>query len=168
MFNLNLEISKNLAESLQADKIVNYEYQNDDINAFIQELCAILEEKSIVHFQVGGFGQDKWPVDVAVDLASILEQLPEVIYAISEEYYPFYLDFYEQGIQRRLNFEKNDNLIKITCYSGTSWIPNPSSVLITKENLLSQFLNLKDSFIQAVQLLDPKLLESNLFTSWCT
>jgi hypothetical protein len=169
MFTLNLKINENLEEfsHLQVNQLSNYEYESDDIDTLIQEICQICEENDIVNFQVRGFGQDNWPVDVAVDLASILEQLPEVICSISEEHYPFYLDFYEQGIQRRINFEKYDDFVKITCYSGTSWVPNPTSMLVTKEDMLSQFLNLKNSFIQAVKIINPKLLNGKLSTSWC-
>lgn len=166
MFALSLEISENLEESPELNRILDDNYQNDDIDTLIQEICNFFEEKDIVNFRLSGFGQDNWPVDVGVDLSSILEQIPEVIHSIDGGYYPFQLDFYEQGIQRRLEFEKDDNFIKITCYSGTSWIPNPRSVSLTEKDILSQFLKVKQSFVQAAVKIYPQLSESSLFNAW--
>jgi len=166
MLVLLLEITGNLEEFTQLDRTPDYNHQYDDVNSVIQDLCEVLQETGIVYFRVGGFGQDIWPVDVAIDLATIIEQLPEVISSISEEHYPFQLDFYEQGVERRLTFEKEDKYIRVSCYSSTSWIPHPSSILLTKENILSQFLKLKNFYVQAVKIVCPKLSGSDLFTKW--
>lgn len=168
MFSLSLEISKSLEQSPQLNIIFDCNSQNDNIDAVIQELCEILEQTGVVKFKVAGFGQDNWPVDISVDLVSILEQFPEVIDSIYGSHYPFQLDFYEQGIQRRLEFEKEDEFIKITCYSGTSWLPNPRSITLTEKYILSQFLNFKDSFLQAAKKVCPQLSYSDLFSTWCT
>lgn len=90
MLTLHLEISGDLKNFLQLDRTPASD-EDDDISTVIQELCEVLEDTGIVQFRVGGFGQDIWPVDVAIDLASILEQIPEAIRSISEERYPFQL-----------------------------------------------------------------------------
>lgn len=170
MFTLSLKISGNLEEFSKSalDRPPSYNDQDDDANSVIIDLCDILEETGIVRFRVGGFGQDTWPVDVAFDLASILEQLPEVIDSIYKKHYPFYLHFYEQGIQRQLVFEKTDKLLKISCYSGTSWEPSPSFISVNEEYVLSMLLNLKETFVQVVKKICPELSTSDLFTAWCS
>lgn len=167
MFTLRLEIWGNLEELPQLDRTLSYDCQEDNAtNSVIQDLCEILEETGIVHFKVEGFGQDVWPVDVAIDLASILEQIPEVIDCIRRGDYPFYLDFYEQGIQRKIVFEETDKILKLTCYSGTSWVPSPNFILSSEEHILSMFVNLKNSFVQVVTKLCPELSSSDLFSTW--
>ena len=168
MFILSLEINENLENYSQINIIYDYDYLNDDINVVIQELCEIFEEKDIVKFRVSGFGQDNWPVDIVVDLVTIIQQIPEIINSICSGCYPFQLDFYEQGIERRLEFEKYDDFIKITCYSGTSWTPNPRSIYLTEKDILFQFLNFKESFLQAATRVYPQLSGSNLFSVWYT
>ncbi|AFY61913.1 hypothetical protein [Synechococcus sp. PCC 6312] len=166
MLTLTIEISKDLEDFVQVDQSLSHNDQDNDINATIQELCEIFEDTGAIKFRVSGFGQDIWPVDVATDLASILEQIPESIYSLDQGNYPFSLDFYEQGIQRRLDFNENNGLIKISCYSGTSWTPHPASILMTKEDILLQLLNIKENFLQLVNKVAPNLLSSNLFTEW--
>lgn len=55
---------------------------------------------------VSGFGQKKWPVDCRTDLATIIEQIPEILEKIRAERFFFKLDFYEQGIERQLVLKK--------------------------------------------------------------
>ncbi|MGB3401140.1 MAG: hypothetical protein WBA77_00455 [Microcoleaceae cyanobacterium] len=168
MLSLHLEINKSLDELSQSDldQTPNYDDQYDDATSVIIDLCDILEEEEIVCFRVKGFGQNNWPVDVATDLSSILEQLPEVIDSIHKENYPCHLDFYEQGIERKLVFEKSDKLVKITCYSRTSWIPSPTFILENKEYILSMFIKLKSSFVEVANKVCPQLSASDLFIVW--
>jgi hypothetical protein len=106
VFSLHLEISQSSEKLSQSDldRTPSYNNQYDDATSVIMDLCDILQEREIIYFRVKGFGQDTWLVDVATDLASILEQLPEVIDSINKNNYRCYLDFYEQGIERKLVF----------------------------------------------------------------
>ncbi|MGB3532072.1 MAG: hypothetical protein WBA13_01000 [Microcoleaceae cyanobacterium] len=169
MLSLHLEISKSLEELSQSDldRTPSYDNQYDDATSVIMDLCDILEEEGIVCFRVKGFGQDSWPVDVAIDLSSILEQLLEVIDSIHKENYPCGLNFYEQGIERKLVFENSDRLVKISCYSRTSWVPSPNLILESKKYILSMFINLKTSFVEVANKVCPQLSASDLFITWC-
>lgn len=167
MFTLCLEVIGNLVEFSQLDREPDYDEQYDGVISTIIDLCDVLEETGIFQFQVSGFGQARWPVDVRTDLSTILEQIPAIMQLISEDNYPFQLGFYEQGVERRLDFEKTSQLIKISCYSGTSWQPNPRTVFSTEADILLQLCNLRDSFVQAVKIVCPKLSGSDLFAIWC-
>ena len=68
----------------------------------LQELaiggCSELERAGYI-FRVEGFGRGVWPVDVRYDMATVIEQLPDLIKAL-ELGQSTGLDFYAQGIAR--------------------------------------------------------------------
>lgn len=167
MLTLRLQVLGNLVHFSQLDREPNYDYQYDNVVSILMDLCDVLEETGIFQFHVSGFGQERWPVDVRTDLSTILEQLPPILHSIACANYPFELDFYEQGIERLLFFEKADSLIKVTCYSGTLWKPTPPAFLMKESDIVSQLYNLRDSFIEAVKIVCPKLATSELFARWC-
>jgi hypothetical protein len=166
MLTLKFEFNDNLDEVSLSQLELNHLFEEKKIITLIQELCQLLQATSQAQFNVSGFGQDVWPVDVAVDLSIILEQLPEAIDAVIEDNYPFQLDFYEQGIERRLDFDKHNNLVKISCYSATNWIPNPSSILVEEEKVATQLLALRDSFLQATTRLLPEISSLERLNRW--
>lgn len=51
-------------------------------------------------------------MDASTDLPVVLEQLPEPSAAITNDERAGALDFYEQGIQRRLEFRRRRQLIE--------------------------------------------------------
>ncbi|AFZ10680.1 hypothetical protein Osc7112_6546 (plasmid) [Oscillatoria nigro-viridis PCC 7112] len=167
MLTLRLQIIGNLVHFPQLDREPDYDYQYDNVVSAIMDLCDVLEETNIFQFQVSGFGQERWPVDVRTDLSTILEQIPQILHSIACANYPFQLDFYEQGVERQLNFEEADTCIKISCYSGTFWEPNPSACFVRESDILMQLYNLRDSFVEAVKIVCPKLASSELFAIWC-
>lgn len=167
MLTLGLEVIGTLVEFSQLDREPDYDNQYDNVVSAIMDLCDILEETGIFQFQVSGFGQERWPVDIRTDLSTILEQIPETMYSISTGNYPFELDFYEQGIERLLIFTKTAQLIEVSCYSRTFWSPNPQSIFLKEADILSQLCELKYSFVQAVKIVCPKLASSELFSIWC-
>lgn len=124
-----------------------------------------LQKRKLFFFKVSGFGQNDWFVDVATDLATIMENLPQLIDAISNEQYPCNLDFYEQGIERYLTFEKED-FIKVTCQSLNSWIPSPACIYLSEKTILSQLVELNYVFIQLAKIVCPHRSKSELFISW--
>ena len=69
----------------------------------LQDICELLEEEGTISFFVSGFGDPNWPLDIATDLCVILEQLPLALTKLANETGEFELDFYEQGVERRLN-----------------------------------------------------------------
>lgn len=166
MLTLRLEVIGNLVPFPQLDREPDYDYQYDNYLSALIDLCDVLDETSIFKFQVSGFGQDRWPVDIRTDLLTILEQMPTILRSIECASYPFQLDFYEQGIERQLNFEEANTFIKISCYGGTLWEPNPSVYFVKESDILIQLYNLRDSFVEAVKIVCPKLASSELFATW--
>jgi len=128
-------------------------------------ICVAFAETKVIYFKVSGFGQQDWSVDVATDLATIMENLPQIIYAFSNEQYPCNLNFYEQGIERYLTFEKED-FLKVTCQSLNSWIPSPDCIYLSEKTILSQLVELNSVFIQLAKIVCPHLSKSELFVNW--
>ena len=180
MLTLHLEIRGSLEELALQSQQTDCDWQDVDthINSILGLACEKLEETGIAFFRMSGFGRGVWPVDVCLDLACVLEQLSEAIDAIRQENYPFDLELYEQGIEKTITFTKKDDdgFIEAKCrdffvsegYPGnTSWKPDPDAILVEEGDILSQLLNLKSSFIQAVRTICPDLSTKELFTAWC-
>ncbi|MDY6784808.1 MAG: hypothetical protein SW833_20070 [Cyanobacteriota bacterium] len=180
MITLRLEIRGNLDELLPKKQQADCDWLdvNTDINSLLGVACEMLEETGIFFFKMSGFGRENWPVEVYPDLACVLEQLSEAIDAIRQERYPFNLELYEQGIEKTITFNKknNEDFIEAKCHdffpqessdSSSSWIPNPDTITIAREDILSQLLVLKSSFVKAVQKICPDLAAEDLFIAWC-
>ena len=173
MLTLCLEISEDIEKFPQPDRTSDCDLEEEYIDALIMDLCKIFDESGLFQFKVefkdGGFGLDSWPVDVWVDLSTVIEQVTDVIDSIRKERYPVNLDFYEQGLERRLIFAKDDNdsLLRVTCESWGSWTPDPTTLLVNKDDILSQLVTLKSSFVRAAKTLCPGLSEIDFFTKWC-
>jgi hypothetical protein len=106
-----------------------------DFDSIVMDLCAVLAE-SDCSFEISGFGQYEWPVDVRYDLSTLMEQFPETLSQIrsggSAE-----IDLYGQGVQRSLRFEPRGNgLVSVLCESRTDWTPEPATELTSYSDLL--------------------------------
>jgi len=123
--------------------------------AWIDDLCEYLAELQLVNFVVSGFGQARWPVDVATDLAVISEQLPSVLREIERENYHFSLEFYEQGLERYLYISEVGPLVRIHCVCLTNWIPTPSTIYLEKVVFKEMIINLHQSFGELVKRIEP-------------
>lgn len=167
MFNMKLE------SQLQLDKIwcKNNDYREydellDDGRAIISDICEIMAEHTEIHFVVCGFGDDKWPVDCRFDLSVVIEQLPAIIRMLKIGDYNFSLDFYEQGIEREIEFIDSGAFVTLTCCSRTSWIPKPSKMKMEKEDVSTIFYDLYKKFFSFSQVLCNELASNRLFLEW--
>ncbi len=105
-----------------------YEDDLHDVNAIIMDMCEALADTKSFVFRIGGFGEERWPVDVATDLSVVLEQLPLALGATTRRL-PFELDLYEQGIERRLEFVPTGDRYQITCrYIGSGVEPTVEDI----------------------------------------
>lgn len=88
----------------------------EDVKEIFPAICEELENSNLVKFRVEGFGDLPWPVDVSIDLMTVLEQLADLLRFIEDyKFSSFSLDFYEQGTERRLIFSHVGNFVKINC-----------------------------------------------------
>ncbi len=143
-----------------------YDVELDNITSVFSDICETLSLQPNVQFIVSGFGQELWPVDVKTDLLCAVEELGEIVQKISLENYNFELDFYEQGVERKLIFESRDLEVIIKCESYTNWIPLPSSITMSKNEVKEIFYSLKFTFCSAADQACPNLINHEWFKAW--
>jgi hypothetical protein len=137
-----------------------------ELAVVLSTICRWLARHGVVLFEVGGFGQVRWPVDVAVDLAVVAEQVPAVLEGLALRR-TVDLDFYEQGIQRLLTFEPADNdQLKVSCRSGTAWTPIPDEYLQLRSEVLEMFAVLGKIFIDTALDKCPGPASHETFQAW--
>lgn len=138
----------------------------DSETGVLGEICTSLENNKCVEFSVGGFGQDPWPLSVAVDLCVVIEQLPIAYRRIIDGENSFELDFYEQGIERTLLFVgAKTPVVQVGCTCLTSWRPAPPIEYISTQELYGMMAGLgtdfrKLAFSSCTQLAQHPLLDS--------
>ncbi|WP_371368295.1 hypothetical protein SRRS_19270 [Sporomusa rhizae] len=129
MFSIELKsiIPLNDISSLVYD-ISEYDNELDDGRSVISDICKIFADTEKIIFFVSGFGDENWSVDCRVDLPVIIEQLPEIISKFNNKDSSFNLDFYEQGIERKINFIVDKEIVSLECISRNDWVPEPSKI----------------------------------------
>jgi hypothetical protein len=132
-----------------------YDENLHDVNAIIMDLCIALGDTHAFEFRISGFGDDRWPVDVTTDLATVLRQLPDVL-AKCAKGDPFVLDLFEQGVERRLEFSPLHGLHEVRCSSGTAWRPRSQSEKIETTALIAMLHDLKSTFCHICEKLLPQ------------
>jgi hypothetical protein len=126
-----------------------------DVNAIIMDLCAALDDTGAFEFRVSGFGDERWPVDVGIDLATVLEQLPKALRA-AHQGHRFEIGFYEQGLQRELHFCPRGKSCEVRCVSTANWIPVPEVEVMQLELALDMLVGLKKHFCELCDRLLPR------------
>ena len=96
MFKIWIEPNNSNSRALFDPKELEFE----EIQEMFFFICDYLGENDSCIFHVSGFGEEKWVVDVYVDMMCFLEQVNAAILAINIDS-NFEIDFYEQGLQRR-------------------------------------------------------------------
>ena len=149
----SLHMSLHLARAAdQPLRVRSYDVELDTLISILSDLCELAQSRRGV-FRVGGFGQAHWPVDVRTDLCVVLEQLPEVLRAVRAGKSGV-LDFYEQGIQRRLTFVPAGAEYEVTCAAFSRyWEPSPATERIghvALERMLADVLNEFMNFLRRV------------------
>lgn len=97
-----LQLSGNIPRAHLGRELRHLDPEFDDYRSILHEVCGMLETRE-VSFTVQGFGETKWGVDTATNLVVVHEQLPGLFsWASDERSESFDLDFYEQGVERRL------------------------------------------------------------------
>ena len=131
-----------------------FEYQEEvnDIRSIMSDACELLHESDAVQFIVRGFSEVPWAVDVETDLPVVLEQLPEAVRALRGRE-KFSIAFYEQGVERSLNFNCVASQVEIECTSWKStWKPIPTTLTVEHKDLEELFRGLGEDFYRLVKV----------------
>ena len=150
-------------EALTYTGVRTYDPEADDIRSLLADVCDCIAESG--QFIVSGFGQDPWPTDVGTDLPVLLEQLPEALDAI-ESSRDFKIDFYEQGLERTIEFSFAGACYVATCASFGSWQPTRNPEPIAAPELEKQSLDIREGFMRLLKRDFHELAESPFIQSW--
>jgi len=146
--------------------ICEYDSELDDGRSVISDICEIFADTKKMIFAVSGFGDDNWPVDCRFDLPAIIEQIPEIISKINNRDFNFKLDFYEQGIEREINFIDDGEIVNLECISRNDWVPEPSKIEMRKENVSAMFRKFHKDFLLYSAVLCNGLANHHLLKEW--
>lgn len=148
-------------------KLREYDPNEDDIRSIFHDICGVLANLGVRFIVISSSGE-RWPVDTATDLPIFLKQLPSLLrFLDGEGDSAFELDFYEQGIERRLELTRSRSSLDIECVPyGNSASPRAKSsgdVLFWKA-MLRRFYS---DFLKAASDACPSVMEHPWMHEWC-
>ncbi len=135
-----------------------------DYDCILLDICNMLHDTGVVEFFMSGFGDDNWGTDCKADLPCVLERMLDILPAIQTKA-DFQIDFYEQGIERMLNFYHKEGMFIIECKSYVNAVPIPI-IKMHYNDVRNIFIKLYKDFISCVKILVPKAMENELFIEW--
>jgi hypothetical protein len=136
----------------------------EDFDYLVMQGCRVLAESGC-EFHIGGFGSQDWKFDIAYDMSTLLEQLPQLIESLkladAGE-----IDFYSQGVERTVTFSKADGNYEMHCHSRTSWHPSPS-VETAKIVAMNEMIDdLAFNFSSALARASSEIADLEPFPAW--
>jgi hypothetical protein len=140
-----------------------YDPETEDVRSILSDLCGVVDKHGA--FVVSGFGEDRWPLDISIDLAVLLEQLPDVLRAVRAGA-ATEIDFYEQGVERRIEFSPEEDGYRATCISQTKWQPNPAVEWVNREALEGMLVAVQVNIVKLMEAIAPDLAKHNWITEW--
>lgn len=140
-----------------------YDPETEDVRSILSDLCRTVAKQG--QFVVAGFGQDRWPVDVSTDLAIFLEQLPNVLRAVKAGA-ATEIDFYEQGIERKIEFSPAGDAYIATCISQTEWQPDPAVEQVGRAVLEEMLVGVQERVVKLIEEIAPDLAEHDWVRRW--
>jgi hypothetical protein len=143
-----------------------YDEELDNVISVLSDACEILAESKHVRFVVHGFSEDAWRVDVWLDLLVLLEQLPTAIARLRAAE-PCTIDFYEQGVERRLDLSGAGDVVEVTCVSRHArWQPVGGPVTLGRAELLTMLLAVADDFYRLIHTACEELANHPWLLAW--
>jgi hypothetical protein len=142
--------------------IREYDAELDDGSSVIADICEVFENTDNIRFIVSGFCNDPWPVDCRVDLPVIIEQLPDILRKMNEDDFNFILDFYEQGIEREINFKSNHDNVILECISRNNWVPKPNIIIMSKDEVKQMIDKFYKEFLSISKFVCDDLSENQM------
>ena len=164
MLTIHLE-TRNLGGRREQVPLAEYDPDLDDVRTLLADACALLVERDCVSLHVAGFGEPIWPVTADADLPPLLEQLPDVIWAMGRQE-KFELALYSEKVQRTLCFVPEGAVVHVRCTSQTAWEPEPALTSLSQSACFGMLNDLRQAFIRAVRTALPAHAEHPWFVAW--
>jgi hypothetical protein len=156
---------------IPADRIENpfrpprYDAALDDVRSLIKDICVALA-KANAQFIVVSPESGAWPVDVATDFPVVIEQIPKFLKFL---HHPgpeaFELDFYEQGIQRRIEIQSIGQTLEVVCFSygDSPMIERSICDVAVWQSMIGKFWK---EFSRAAAMVAPLALQHPWWKEW--
>jgi hypothetical protein len=135
-----------------------------DYDSLVMEACEVLAETDCA-FTIRGFGTYDWPVDLAYDLSTLVEQLPDLLDDL-RAHRVGKVDLYGQGVERTLYFHPSSGEVKITCTSRTTWAPKPAVESIDRDELQAMIARFLSMFSTSLKGAGSPLADVAPFPAW--
>lgn len=162
LFEMRLEVPPGLGLVASVGEC-NYDDETDDVRSLLSDLCSRLAEEPQIAFRTS-FAGEPWPTDVQTDLATVLEQLPNLPSAFVGT---FDLDFYEQGLERTLHFVSRESEVEITATSKRpTWTPPNRAVRLSRDAVQAELRSLAERFAELSIATRPDLWQHPWFRDW--
>lgn len=140
-----------------------YDPVDEDIRSILSDVCCALD--GFGRFQISGFGDPFWPLDIATDLCVFLEQLPAALVAIQQQGAAD-LDLYEQGVERKLEIRCQGDDCIVTCTSYGSWVPAYATEKLERHALTGMLSEVRSEFMKAFEVVAPTLVSHPWVLNW--
>jgi hypothetical protein len=161
MFKIKLSNDINICKKTECHP--NYDYNLDDSESVLRDICEIISDTDKVHFCVSAFNMD-WPVDIETDLLIVISQIPAIIIKLKQNE-ETQLDFYEQGIERSIKFQPQGEDIVISCFDLMGDRLSPPEQY-DKSEIIKQLVILVQDFIDIASKICPAYLKHPLLKNW--
>ncbi|MEV0838357.1 hypothetical protein AB0I55_02250 [Actinocatenispora sera] len=135
-----------------------------DYEYLAMRACAVLADVGYT-FHIGGFGRDDWRFDVSYDVSTLVEQLPDLLdglvtHGLGE------VDFYSQGVERSITFERSAEAYVLRCHSRTSFTPSPDVEHVGSTRLAELFTRLTTEIAAGLRAAGSEIAGLHPFDTW--
>lgn len=141
----------------------------ENVAVLLRHLCVLLEDSKIARHHLRCGGEAAWPVDVASDLAMLLEGLVPALRALAEPEGHYRFELEERGIETALEVDRQGPALRLRAVD--LWDARPSRFGSAEERLpVGRFAleveALLASLGEAIHLACPALLDEELLAAW--
>jgi hypothetical protein len=144
-------------------KVRDYRPDLDDARSILSDVCRALDARS--EFLLSGFGEQRWPVDVGTDLVVFLEQLPHALHLLKAGQ-TAQIDFYEQGIQRIVEWVPTGTACVATCRSFGACGRDPVVETMVTGDVIDMSSTALATFIEMLSQMAPELVDHPWIVEW--
>ena len=137
---------------------------SDEYEYLVMRACAILSEIGC-RFHIAGFGSEDWGFDVSYDMSTLMEQLPELLDGLASDGCGE-IDFYSQGVERTVTFERVGEGFALRCHSRTAWKPSPDVEYVDSAGMEIMLTELISKFLSGLEAASSEISTLNPFRTW--
>ncbi|RST19030.1 hypothetical protein EF908_32545 [Streptomyces sp. WAC04770] len=135
-----------------------------DYEYLVMQGCRILSDVGC-SFHIAGFDSADWGFDVSYGMSTLIEQIPSLVESLKLNG-TGEVDFYSQGVERGITFERVDGSYEIHCHSRTSWKPSPSVERLDCASVEDMLDDLTFDFSMILERAASEISTLEPFRSW--